>query len=534
MKKFFNILPLLIIGVLFYLLDSENEFISDDLYYSLSHPDYKPIESLGSLISSQVYDYFHQNGRFLIHLIVQLFCGVIGPDIFHIINTLIFLLFLYELRIYALRHTQYAISYSTLVVALIIFVPAWNITYLGYISGAVNYLWAGCAYIWWINLYESTINKEYSILKYCLLAIVSLVIGSLQESFCIGIAGYLFLNALSRRLKLSRAHMIMTLAFLIGATACILAPANFSRLAASVGSLTGILKYVSSVTKLLVNSTTFILLCLIFILLFIRKGSKTFIVNIIKDNLLIITAAVLNAMFVAIIAYSGQHQLTCIESYSMLVMLCAVYSIPSQRLTKYFHYIDKITFVCFIVFALVLYPDRKSIADAYTQLCHAASESKDGTVVATRYFDEVTQKRGWIRANFIRAQEPFETYNRKYLSLYLSRGQNSKMIKTLLPLEKEDIVEECKNGSNGREDVIRLKGTNALVIKSSKDLTDSSIRLFINPTMFGKLRNLYISGTKYNVDEKRIEELDSFEYNGLYYYVIMNDLNYNIEKVDVF
>lgn len=155
---------------------------------------------------------------------------------------------------------------------------------------------------------------------------------------------------------------------------------------------------------------------------------------------------------------------------------------------------DKVALLAFILFALVLYPERKSIADAYKQLWHATLESTDGTVVATRYFDEITRKRGWLRGNFVRAQEPFNSYNRTFLSLHLTRGESDDLVKTLLPLDKEAIITECKHEEDSTYSVIRLKKANALVIKSKENLSNKCVDVFITPTFFGKLRNLIISG----------------------------------------
>ena len=533
MKKFLCILPLLIVGLLFYLLDSENEFINDDLYYSLSHPDFKPIDSVAALFSSQYYDYFHTNGRFLVHLIVQLFCGVIGVKTFHVLNTIIFIIFLYGLRYYTNNHVRKDIPITVILVFLIILVPAWHITYLGYIAGAVNYLWAGCAYIWWINLFENNKDSDNSTLKNCGLLMASFLVGTLQESFCIGIAGYLFLSILINRKSVTRSNWIMSIAFMVGAAICVLAPANFTRLSASMGSLTGIIKYMSSIAKLIVYAKTFILLCCVLVTLYIRKSSKDFVIKLLKSHSLLLTAVSFNALFVAVIAYTGPHQLTCIESYSMLILLCTIYSLYAERFARYFKYMDKVALLAFILFALVLYPERKSIADAYKQLWHATLESTDGTVVATRYFDEITRKRGWLRGNFVRGQEPFNSYNRTFLSLHLTKGASDDLVKTLLPLDKEAIIAECKHEEDSTYNVIRLKKANALVIKSKENLSNKCVDVFITPTFFGKLRNLIISGQEWNKTPMEVNDLDWFKHDNDYYYIIMNDLNFYIEEIQI-
>ena len=75
-----------IIGICFYLLNQFSPFISDDYFYTFIKGSKRPIESLNDAIKSQMYDYFHYNGRFIIHVIIQYYCGVLGIQIFQIIS----------------------------------------------------------------------------------------------------------------------------------------------------------------------------------------------------------------------------------------------------------------------------------------------------------------------------------------------------------------------------------------------------------------------------------------------------------------
>lgn len=57
--------------------------------------------------------------------------------------------------------------------------------------------------------------------------------------------------------------------------------------------------------------------------------------------------------------------------------------------------------------------------------------------------------------------------------------------------------------------------------------------MFITPTYFGKLRNLIISGQEWNKTPMEVNDLDWFKHDNDYYYIIMNDLNFYIEEIQI-
>ena len=82
----------IIIGVAFYLQDSFSLFIIDDYMYAFKYGTYEPIRTLKDIFESQCDHYMQLNGRFLVHCVVQLFCGILGIEWFRIINTIMFVL----------------------------------------------------------------------------------------------------------------------------------------------------------------------------------------------------------------------------------------------------------------------------------------------------------------------------------------------------------------------------------------------------------------------------------------------------------
>ena len=128
------------------------EYIDDYLYKfqyvhgdpSLSHP----IDSFLDIINSQIDHYFNYNGRFSVHILVQLFTGIIGKTIFNIFNTIVFLLFIIGIC----RYTFKDVNVSSVLISLAIFflgMPYINETSL-WMTGSINYLWTATGLIYFL------------------------------------------------------------------------------------------------------------------------------------------------------------------------------------------------------------------------------------------------------------------------------------------------------------------------------------------------------------------------------------------------
>ena len=100
-KNFLTVCALLFIGIAFYILNNAVPFRNDDYMYQfvfLTTCDYslptpvdihRPITNISELFSSQYNHYMIMNGRCPVHFLVQLFCGILGKDLFKIYNTII-------------------------------------------------------------------------------------------------------------------------------------------------------------------------------------------------------------------------------------------------------------------------------------------------------------------------------------------------------------------------------------------------------------------------------------------------------------
>ena len=77
LSKLLFALSFVVIGVVFYLLDSNNIFFDDDVFYAFKYETNQRIESISDILDSQVDHFLFRNGRFVVPCIVKFFCGIL-------------------------------------------------------------------------------------------------------------------------------------------------------------------------------------------------------------------------------------------------------------------------------------------------------------------------------------------------------------------------------------------------------------------------------------------------------------------------
>lgn len=442
-SKYILIISYAIIGVVFYLLDQYNTFINDDVFYAFIYETPQKIESLTDIINSQIDHYLHRNGRFVVHCVVQFFCGILEPRWFYIINTFVFLIFLYVVCWYIFRYTKNNTSLLAITIFALFFIfPRWRITTIGFISGSVNYLWCALFYLLFIIMFEKERKKKRNVgfftkIFYFLLA---LVIGSLQESFCIGISAF-FLLFYSVNYKSFKGSVIpLVVGFLVGSAFVVFAPGNFVRFEESSSHNPFIFRLISNSTSLLFGSIVLPLLIITSSLMFCRK--RELFISIFKQHDILFFSIFFNSLFVAIIAYKGHHQLTSISFFSIIILLILLYRVMGDKIIKYSSYINYGVFLVLIASSCYLYQERKKISLAYDEMWENARITNNGIVVDEKYDSLSTLKKNWLQSNFTR-YIPIDFYERKWMSLYLTEGKDEHHCRVVLPDKPDAIVNYC-------------------------------------------------------------------------------------------
>lgn len=146
---------ILFLCILFGIINVIVPIISDDILYGFFYPKVMvegvphgvdqshPISNFGDILESQYNHYFNHGGRAPIHILVQLFAGILGKYIYSIITAFVFGIFIIFLGKTAFGHLEQNKRYLYIIPSLILLVfiihPA---CFYNTIACGINYLWA--------------------------------------------------------------------------------------------------------------------------------------------------------------------------------------------------------------------------------------------------------------------------------------------------------------------------------------------------------------------------------------------------------
>lgn len=250
------------------------EYLDDYLYKFCfrdgdANIDY-PIHNISDIIVSQVEHYRVFNGRSIVHFLVQLFTGLLGKPFFNVVNSFVFVGFvtlLWKLT----NKRMCAIAFPIVSIFSILLMPSFESCFL-WMSGAINYLWSGCAALIFLYIVDRLKDMAFGA-KYCVIGLLGILLGWSHE----GIAFPLALSAvcyilLINKQKIRSAAFPIIVFYLLGALICTFAPGTMSR--GGFNSSLTVMAIVSKVINgfvLLCKLKSFVLLVLLLIFCVIRK-----------------------------------------------------------------------------------------------------------------------------------------------------------------------------------------------------------------------------------------------------------------------
>lgn len=333
----------------------------------------QPVNSLGDALRSQVNAYQQYNGRFLVHTVVQWFSGTKGDTFIAVANTLMWALMM--VCFVLLSFGKKRLDVANLVIAfgvIWLLMPNALKMYLGSISGTTNYLWASAGNLLVLLLYDRIQRRDtpVALASGIVAALLALIVGSLQESFSIGIAAGLLVHALIHRGRVPRMAWAIAIGYAIGAAFCIFAPASFVR----AGIMGQGLRWYALIDLMKVPVVALTLLAFIVAAL----TRRNLVTRILKDNIVIITAIVVNLLFAIIIAYTGAWQLTCISLLSAILLLQLFSHAITHRWTKIA--LACMVACCTIAIYSVQYGYRHRMWDLEQAMFNEARTSQDGII----------------------------------------------------------------------------------------------------------------------------------------------------------
>lgn len=272
-----------IIGTCFYLLNLLTPEYLDDYLYKFQFINgvadtAHPIIHIKDIINSQINHYFTFNGRVIVHSFVQLFTSIIGKNIFNIVNSLFYCIFIFLLiKISVNKITRLGILFTNLII--IFFMPAFNDCFL-WMTGSINYMWSALCVTFLFYIIDQ--NKEKPItFSTWFYTIPILFMGWMHEgvTFPLSIALVCYSIIHIKTIHNKKIFPII-IYFIIGALFCTFSPATLARgeFNSEISISTFISKIINGILLFFKLKVVYILIITITIVIIKKKlHFKTFI-----------------------------------------------------------------------------------------------------------------------------------------------------------------------------------------------------------------------------------------------------------------
>lgn len=502
LKRTDNIIYLFILVTL-YILNITSPLSGDDYYYSLiMRPDFNldieflPINNISDIWKSQIWSYKYYNGRFILHFIVQLFCSIIGLKSFQVINSIIFLLLIVGINKILRLKCKLKNSLDIFISLILVFlsIPVIGLTYLGNISFSINYLWTSCAVVWYLYVLFVRPSNVPNILLF----LFSFIVGSLQESFSIGLSCVLGLYMLTNLKKLHGNQKYLIIGFIIGSAIGILAPSNFLRFETHRGdSSFSIISLFLQCIRVLLSLRMFWLMSILLFIGYIKNKEKLQL----KEYLWAFGICIINILFAIVVAMTGKHQLVSVELFSMIITICIIYDYYNVFLDKYSKYISLGLIAIYILLLVPIVKYRFLINKEYKSIMLQA-ENVDADIIVDKEFGLYSQTSNWFISKYCMLND-YSKWNKRGLSLYLTKGSNGHKIKSIIPEEKDSIISYCIRSNAFNEEVYKRPNSPYYILRIPfSDIDRFQCHIDSRPGFIGGLFIKYILRNDNYVDRQ--------------------------------
>lgn len=531
-KKVAWSLSLFIIAVGYYLLDRLNFFSCDDLRYAFVQQTNEPIHGWFDAIRSQMHAYIHENGRFLVHTIVQYFAGVLGMEWIRIFNTFFFLMLMANMYVYLYGNIGSVKKFPILLLSILLGIPVLGYSYLGNIAMSVNYLWTSALSLAFLNVFEKLESMNLNRMTGVLSCLFSFICGAWQESFSIGLSVGVFFYLLLSYKKFSSFRISYTISYLVGAALLILAPSNFIRASEFNGDSMSLLpRLISGIGSVVVYCKMLDIFVFLWIICIFINRDKC--LDLTKKYLHIVISIFVNAAFLACVAFTGPHQCVCIELFSIILMFVWMKSFYGEYTSKHQTILTYISLACILLLYIPIYMCRSQVQNAYYKMIENAKSSTDGIIVAGEYDRLSYSNRNWFIKNYTSTEKNQDTPLGS-LSLWLTNGKDDCLISTRLPIEEEVIISYCNHENEIENDIFHARGDFFYIIRTPKLAKTKNLIVHSQNRILASLRNFIINGK----DEEKVsyidcESLASIESNDYVYSILYESEEYPISHIQL-
>lgn len=364
-----------------------SEPVSDDLLYRfilddnpLGNNEYSAfVTGWGDALQSQSVQYFHSNGRFIVHVLVQMFAGPWGHVAFSVFTGCLIFVVMSLIGLYCVRgrlKCNPLIWLGIAIAYLYLFQSDSRMWYL--IVGCMNYLYPMFCVLLFLILFRHFGNMEHrpSPLVLILLGAAGFITGWSQECYSLPLSGGVFLSLISarfRRERVSGACLILALTLWAGTCILIFAPGNFVRLRESSGLI------LTALNGLRLLAGTKLFWIMLAGLVAFRLYDKTVYKAFVNDNAMVLMTLVIALCF-GMIANTLPQSFNGIAFYSCILIFSMAGYIPAAGNKKALN-IASAGLLCLLVWHQArIVEGCIQVRDINKQFVHNYIASTDGVV----------------------------------------------------------------------------------------------------------------------------------------------------------
>lgn len=383
-----------IVVFFFYLINEASPLRCDDLIYqfmwlNVDNGSYpvdlnNRIDNIHEAIISQINHYQVMNGRFIVHLIVQSFCGFLGKPMFNIINAIVYAFFL--MGCIQLLKLKFFSEKIFLISVLWLFLPIQYILSFD-IAFAVNYLWVATFCIYYIIWFEKTVSSTYLQVwwRSIFLLLGAFICGSSQEGFTIPLSASVFIYSLMNYKKLNKCSLCLIIGLWLGTALVAFAPGTIKR-GNSVVADFDFWAFLHTKMQVLIYSKRLLTFILLFVFVYLTKG-RQFVSKFVSDHILIIGIIAFNLLFVIAFPRYNQRLEFPLELMSVLLSVFLVTKCDLWQKTKVI--LCSFVILCIIIHMPLTVYYARLVGNEYSEMIEDCRRSPQGE---TFYRDFVVPK----------------------------------------------------------------------------------------------------------------------------------------------
>lgn len=529
-NKVLIIMTLLFIGIAFWVLNYLTPEWTDDYRYkfifcdgiSIANNSQVPrITSLGDIFISQYNHYFLINGRSIVHFIVQLFTGILGKNIFNIINTIVFLIFVYILtRLYTLI-TPNNLFFSLCIIFLLY--PIFSECVL-WLSGGINYMWTSTAICIFLYIIEQLQYKKLC-KKYFIFSLPCLLVGWMHEGLTFPLAISLILYMIINYKTIYRQAIFpLIIGFTVGAFICLFAPSTMGRASfhSDKWELSTLLTRLIPIIRFCIQKLIALdLLCITIIVLFIKQKSLMWLKDFYKKNIIIFNALCLSFAWLPLIFLTARA-VAGIELFAMILFLRLI---QYHKISIPFKIQIAIYIISSILYSIIVYYS----IDNYREYKYILSQikNKQDTIIPINHFYPPSYIESYILKYTDGNNSNFYDYvwNRCIAATY---GYDS--IAFVPAIVYNDII----NHSDKINDINKQKDYPFYVIPTNNSIANATPTFILRPTKFQQLP-FYIRPIAHRMLRYTATEIPASQYGTIYIkgekYLFINKYNVVDDRV---